>query len=388
MTGISSGRRVVESEVVVVGAGLVGAFTALRLAQKGKTVCLVEKGLMGREASGRAGGGVRQQFRDPNETPLAMEAIKIWSGMADELGRDVEYRRHGSLRLIQSEKDEESARIRLVRERKAGLEVIWLSPQEIRERLPNLAPDLELVGGTLCPTDGTANPLLLVRSVFRAVVRAGVAVCLNEPVNRFVASGGRVTAALTDRTEYRGSVIVNTAGAWARDLCRTVGLDFPVVFRKSQIVLTEVLPPMITGFVSFENGYVRQALAGNLHLGVRGQPTERLENTSTYQALMDAGRTFPVVFPFMRRVNLIRGFAGITTWPPDQIPIIDRAPGLDGLYLAAGFSGHGFCLAPLVGRLLAEWIADDRPLLDLSAFAWARFDQREIETTTTEGAAA
>ena len=91
---------------------------------------------------------------------------------------------------------------------------------------------------------------------------------------------------------------------------------------------------------------------GNLHLGVRGEPLQNYDKELTFGALAHAGRHFPRVFPFIRKLNVIRGFTGITTWPPDAIPIIDRAPGIDGLYLATGFSGHGFCMGPIVGRLL------------------------------------
>ena len=144
---------------------------------------------MFREASGRNGGGVRQQFRDPAEIPLAMESVGIWAGLADELGRGFEYSRKGSLRLLRSQEELDFARSRVEREKAMGLEVELLSPDKVRERVPSLAPDLNLLGGTLCPSDGTANPLLMGQALEPALREAGVSLHLREPVGKAV--GGK-----------------------------------------------------------------------------------------------------------------------------------------------------------------------------------------------------
>jgi sarcosine oxidase subunit beta len=168
-------------------------------------------------------------------------------------------------------------------------------------------------------------------------------------------------------------VAVNAAGPWARKLLQVIGLDFPVTFRKSQILVTEPLSPVIREFVSFDKGYLRQAKDGNLHLGVRGIPIVELETSQTMSSFEDVGAHFPEAFPFLANVQIIRAFAGITTWTADGIPILDVVPGVSGLWVASGFSGHGFCLGPVVGKLLTEWIIDGRPSMDMSAFRWSRF---------------
>ncbi len=364
-----------DSDVVVVGAGIMGAFTALRLAQRKRTVFLLDKGDIGRESTGRCGGGVRQQYRDPAELPLAMKAIDIWAGLAEEFGEPLEYRRHGSLKLLHNDAELEEAQARVARERESALDVDLLTPAEVVDFAPAIGSDTDLTGGTLCMTDGTANPLLLARALGPALDRTGVHVKTHEPVRRFIEADGRVVSAITDQAEYRAETFVNAAGSWAAGLCRSLGLDLPCSARKSQLLITEPLSPIIRGFISFGNGYIRQALDGNLHLGVRGLPIDVLEKSLTYSALIDAGRFFPKIFPFIRNINIIRGFTGFTTWSPDGRPIIDKAPGLDGFYLATGFCGHGFCLGPMVGQLLAEWICDGSSTLDLSQFSWTRFNQ-------------
>ena len=371
----------VESDTVVIGAGIAGAFTALRLAQKGRSVRLLDKGDIFREASGRNGGGVRQQFRDPAELPLAMEAVKIWAGLTEELGEDLEYRRHGSLRLLRSEEELDFAKNRVAREKEAGLGVELLDPDQARKIAPALAPGLNLLGATFCASDGTANPLLMGQALAPALEAAGVDLRLHQPVREFVVENGRVVAARTEETEYRAGDFVLTTGPWSKALCRAAGLDLPVVIRKTQLLITEPVSPIIRGFISFDHGYVRQAMDGNLHLGVRGEPLTDIDRTLTFEALVHAGRHFPEVFPATSRIQIIRGFTGITTWPADGIPIIDQGPGLKGFYVATGFSGHGFCLGPIVGKLLAEWIMDGKTSLDLSAFAWARFNKETSAAT-------
>ena len=381
---MSSLQRV-DCDALVVGGGITGCFIALRLAQKGLKVCLADKGPLFREASGRSGGGVRQQFRNKAELPLAMEAVRLWQGLTEELG-DIEYHQGGSLRLHRTEQLHAEDKIRVERERGQGLEVQLLTAQQVRARVPVLAEGIKLMGGTFCPSDGNANPLLLGRALTHALVRAGVVIHSTEEIKTFETAGGRLTGAVGSTHLYRCPKAVNAAGPWARKIMQTIGFDFPVTFRKSQILVTEPLSPIIREFISFDKGYLRQAKDGNLHLGVRGIPIAALETSQTMSSFQDVGSDFPEVFPFLSNVQIIRAFAGITTWTGDGIPILDTAPGIQGLWIASGFSGHGFCLGPIVGQLFSEWMTAGRPSMDVSAFAWSRFGDGEKKAQHAAGA--
>ncbi len=380
--------KTVDCDALVIGGGITGCFIALRLAQKGLTVCLADKGPLFREASGRSGGGVRQQFRNTAELPLAMESVRLWKGLAEELGEDIEYDQGGSLRLHRTRQLHEEDAARVERERAQGLDVHLLTPQQVRARLPIVSEKIELWGGTYCPSDGTANPLVLGRALAHALVRAGVEVHRNEQIQTLETSGKRLSGACGASRHYRCPVAVNAAGPWTRALFRAFGLDFPVTFRKSQILVTEPISPVVQEFISFDKGYLRQARDGNLHLGVRGIPIVELETNQTVSSFEEVGRDFPEAFPFMADIQIIRGFAGITTWTADGIPILDEVPGIAGLWAASGFSGHGFCLGPIIGKLFSEWIADGRPSMDMSAFAWMRFGSagRNTHAQRPEGA--
>jgi sarcosine oxidase subunit beta len=373
-----------EADVVIIGGGINSCSMAYELAKKGRSVIVLERGRVGEEASGRNGGGVRQQNRHPAELPLAMEAIKIWATMHEELEWDVEYRRGGNLRLVTSQQEYETFHTKPEWERNMGLDVEFLTPEETRAVAPAISRDVELLGATYCPTDGTANPLLVTKAIARAARRLEVEIREHEPVERLQVQDGRMVAAFTSRGEYRAPVFVNAAGAWARALCNKIGLDFPVQIKKAQLFVTEPLPLLINEFISFDIGYVRQAVNGGVHIGTRSQPVENFDKSTTLPAFKEAGWRTPQIFPLLKETSIVRSWAGITHWTPDEIPIIDRAPNVEGLFLTAGFSGHGFCLGPIVGRLMAEWIADGKSSMDLYAFRWTRFDNIYLEEHSKE----
>lgn len=365
-----------EAAVVVIGGGIMGCSTAYELAKKGQSVILLEKGLVGAEASGRNGGGVRQQKRDPAELPLAMESVKIWQGLGDELEWELEYRQGGNIHILGNPDRYDFFVDQLQASREAGLDVRLLSPEETRKLLPTLRRDLDLLGATYCPSDGNANPLLVCKAYARAAQKLGVEVREHEPLERLVVKSGQVVAAVTAKAEYRASDFVVAAGAWSRPICHQIGLDFPMMIKRSQLMVTEPLPEVFTEFVSADqcSCYFRQALSGGIHIGIPSAPIENHNKSTSYDAFKIVGQSCRTLFPFLSQVNIVHSWAGLTNWTPDAVCIIDKAPHVEGLYLAAGNSGHGFCLGPITGKLLAEWIVDGTPSMDLSAVRWTRFD--------------
>lgn len=364
---------VVKTDVLIIGAGVTGTSAAWRLAESGREAILLDKGRVGEEASGRNGGGVRQQYRDPAETPLSIKAVAMWAEMTERFDVDVEYDRGGNIRLLRSEEELAVGRTRVERENSMGLEVNLLSREEVYERLPLLSPEAGVLGGTHCPTDGTANPLKVAKAIGRAAQAAGAVIRINEPALRFRVADGRIKGVITDKAEYQAQSILLCAGPWTAGLLFELGVPLYLIVKKIHLLITEPLPPRIPGFVSWNTGYTRQAKDGNIHVGVRTASNKGFDKTLEYQALMDGGRDFPEIFPFLRDVNIIRAFSGLITYTADAIPVIDRVPGVDNMYLAAGFSGHGFCLGPYVGRVMADWISSGDCPEDLSAFSIRRF---------------
>ncbi len=362
-----------EADVVIIGGGITGCSVAWELAKRRQKVIVLEKGHLASEGSGRNGGGVRQQNRDPAELPLAMGARRIWETMRAELGRDVEYRQNGNLRLIRNEEEASQFQEILNQEVEMGLEVEMLTTKETRSLVPALSSTISLLEGKYCSTDGSANPLLVTRAIARAAARLGAEFHEHEPLKGFSVENSKILAAKSSKTEYRAAVFVLAAGAHSRNICQSIGLDFPVEIKRAQILVSEPLPPLIAPFISADVGYMRQALNGGIHFGVRSTPVENFDKSTSLMAFQEVGSGYLNLFPVLEKAHIIRSWAGLTDWTPDAKPIIDRAPQLEGFFLASGFSGHGFCLGPMVGRLLTEWIVDGAPSLDLTAFRWSRF---------------
>jgi sarcosine oxidase subunit beta len=363
-----------EADVVIIGGGIAGSSTALRLAEKGQRVILLEKGRVGEEASGRCGGGVRQQNRLLPELHLAMEAIKIWGDMQDELDCDVGYRRCGNVKLIMTPEEHSAFHEIYEKEKEMGLGVEMLSPKEVHTLVPALAEDATLLGGKYCPADGAANPLLVVKAICRAARSKGVEIIEHEAVTKLATKSGRITSAITEAGEYRGSVFVIAAGPWARKICNMVDLDFPLTVHKDYIVVTEPIPHYIEPFISYNDMYLRQAPEGNVHLSGGHHLVDNFDKGLSYSALAHAANRSANLFPKLHKARVIRAFAGVTCYMPDGMPILDRSPDIDNLYVSAGFHGHGFCLGPIVGKLFSEWIVDGKPSLNLSDFRWARYN--------------
>lgn len=367
----------ISADTIIIGGGIAGSSIALRLAEKGQKVLLLEKGRVGEEASGRNGGGVRQQDRAPAELPLAMEAIKIWAEMKDELDTDVGYRRGGNLMVARSEEQMKALNKVLKREQSMGLDVEMLSAEDTRRLTPTIPAELEILGGKHCPTDGSANPLLVVKAICRAARRKGVRIKEFEPIRRFKATDGQVTAVVTDSGEYQASNFVNAAGPWARGLCNTIGLDFPIIIEKARLLVTEALPPLVDQFVIMDKLYYRQALEGNIHIGpLLPYVMNDFDKSALLLDFLEVGKCTADLLPFLRNTNIIRSFAGVIHYTPDAVAILDKAPGFENLFLTAGFSGHGFCLGPIVGKLIAEWIVDGQSSMDLSGLRWNRFEDQ------------
>ena len=232
-------------DAVVVGAGIVGATAALFLAKRGLKVAIFDKNGVGQAASGRNGGLIRQQERPAIELQIIMAAANLWAAHQTWLEADIDFRQGGSVRLLKTEMEKDAAIARIPRELAAGLPVELLGPDETKHRFPVLDPSLEILGSTFCPADSTANPLLVMQALSRALRRLGVTVKTGEPVRSLTTKNSRIRSVETDLGEYGANHIAICAGPWSRQLLKTIGLAIPIQGEKFQITVTEPLEPVL-----------------------------------------------------------------------------------------------------------------------------------------------
>ncbi len=361
-------------DIAIVGGGIVGAACAYFLAERGADVLLLEAGRIGREASGVNAGGVRQQARALPEMPLALASVRLWAELERRLEAPLEFERCGDVRIVETEADAGRLRVVAAGEREAGLALEWVDGATLRALVPGIAPGV--LGGTFCPTGGQANPLRVAPVIGRRAGDLGAIVWEGCPV-RALARDGAGFALDSAHGRVSASRVVLAAGAWTPLLAQGLGARLPISLFVPQMQATVPLPPVLgTVLLGFTRKLsMKQMRSGAVLVGggKRGWGDLVTRASGLAAESMRLGAVDAVeVLPLLARTESTRTWVGLEGLTPDEMPIIDCLV-TDRAYVAAGFCGHGFAIGPVAGRLLAEWLLDGRPSLDLSAFRLERF---------------
>jgi sarcosine oxidase, subunit beta len=372
-----------NTEVVVIGGGISGTAAALELARAGAKVTLLEQGSLASMASGWTLAGVRQSGRHPAELPLATAAVARWEQLGEELGADLEYRREGNLRLARSPEEVPVIQSIVAEQRELGLDLTYLPDNAaVREIAPAIAESV--LSASYCPTDGHANPIATVRAFATAAARHGATLHTETTVTAIDAGGGRIRGVRTRSGAIAADFVVVAAGVYTAPLCAPLELELPIHVSRVAVVQTAPLPPLLrpvlgTAGADFAG---RQELGGRFRLTGGGQPwPHRLEDLAQNHdpvlppaADVIAALTRGIeVLPVLAGAGVARVWGGLLDMTPDALPIIERVPQLDGLVIAAGFSGHGFCLGPVTGKIVCDLVMEGTTAFPIQPFTWDRF---------------
>src|SRR5215510_10207020 len=419
-----------DADVVVVGAGIVGCATAFFLARRGARVVIVERGVVPGEQSRKNWGFVRQQGRDPLEMPLVIEANRLWQGLSRELNADIEWIQGGNLALAADEARMARFETWLPVAHEHGLPTRLLRGRDLETVVPGLAGGW--VGGMHTPGDGHADPEKTTDAFARAAVAHGATLHLECAVQSVVTRAGAVAGVVTEQGEIRAPAVVCAAGAWSSRLARTLGLRLPQRWVRGTVARTTPAPAVTAcavwgpgvAFRQRRDGSFNIAAGGALdhdvtleslhqlrfflpnywknkalfrfHVGrplveslvaalpgssARRQPLlwdraiEPVPNPAKVQrSLAELQRVLPSLPP----LAIARSWAGYIDATPDLVPVLGEVPAPRGLILATGFSGHGFAMGPIAGRLVAELIVDGKTSLDIAGFRHTRFAEGAI----------
>ena len=371
-----TGSRTLGAPAVIIGGGLVGCATAYYLARRGLQPLVLERSIIGTEASGRSAGGVRAQCRDRRERHLAMASIKLWEGLDTELDFDTEYVQGGNIRLAATEERLAQLSAEAEEELADGLVVEVWDRDQMRQRAPYLSDTF--IGAKYCATDGIANPILATWAFALAAKRAGATLLTHTEAIGVGVQGGQVTSV---QAQQRGAdliietpLVIHAGGAWTPLVSQVLGVQLPVVPARNFIAVTQPMRPFFTEFVSSHDMrlYFRPARKGHIHVGGVALTTETFDKVVPPEALPHLSRCALMV-PALRNARFLRAWTGTLAKTPDGVPMIGPVDGIQGYILAAGFSGHGFCLGPIVGKLLSELIVDGQSSLSLDELDPARF---------------
>ena len=412
------------ADIVVIGGGIVGAAAAYFLAKSGRSVALVEKGYVGCEQSSRTWGWCRQQNRDARELPLSNLSMRLWDVLAQEIGKDLGFRRCGLLyatddskQLAEWDRWRETARL-------FNIETRMLSAQEAAERIP--ATRRKWVGGLHNSADGKAEPALAAPALAAGARAHGATIHQNCAARRLDVVNRTVKGVYTEKGLIRAHAVLCAAGAWASAFCRPYEVDFPQASVRQTALRSR--PTANVGEVVYTpDCALTRRLDGSYTMAISGRATLEL----TPQGLLFARAFLPMFVKRLKALQIglgasfVTGPESLATWcskdaerferhrvaapapsrriaaavlenvrasfpaladlqiadawgayvdcTPDAIPVISPAQGLSGLYVAAGCSGHGFGVGPGIGRLAADLITNETPSVDPTPFRLSRF---------------
>jgi sarcosine oxidase, subunit beta len=371
----SPGRS--EFRVAIVGAGIVGLFTAYHLARAGVgPIVVVDRGFLSSGSSGRNGGGVRQQWETVETVRLARESVAAYRRFGTEFGYNVWFRQGGYLFLATDAA--EMAQLDRVRTTVTdeGLPAERLDPTGIARHVPEL-DTTGLVGGTFLGTDGTLYPFPALWGLYETVRSLGVEVRLRTEVDKFRIENGRVAGLLTEAGRINAPTVVNAAGGWSGELSRRAGLEVPNQASRHEILATEPLKPFLTPMVVrvHDGLYFSQTMRGEIVGGVSALHANGTATgmPSSIEFLRRMAQALTGLVPRLARLGVLRAWSGFYDDTPDGLPVLGEDPRLPGFVHANGFGGHGFMLAPASTRRVAQLVMGEKTDLDPGRFGPARF---------------
>jgi sarcosine oxidase, subunit beta len=352
-----------------------GCSLAFYLSRRGLRVVVIDRGRIGQGATAACAGGIRAQFSTEINIRMGMEAKRLLARFVEETGQTADFRPIGYLFLLTTDEERSRFHDALKLQRACGLDdVVELNPAEARAMVSGLETD-DLSGATFCPSDGLAGPNEVTYGFANAARRQGAVILEDTVVEAFLMSGGTVMGVRTAAGEIQGPQTVICAGPWSASVGAMLRLQIPIVPSKRQVFVTEPFSgirrssPMS---IDFHTSFYFHPEGEGVLFGMSDPAVPPGDDTRVDWSFLDrisevAQRRWPPLLD----ARVKTAWAGLYENTPDFQPLI--GPLQSGLWIAAGFSGHGFMMAPVVGKWLAGWMAGGESPGDLSAFAPNRF---------------
>jgi len=373
-------------DVVVIGAGAVGAACAFFAARAGLRVRVLERGQIAGGTSSACEGNLLVSDKEAGpELDLALHSQRVWREELAAFGSLWEFESKGGLVVSPSPLGAAALTELTRRQRAAGIEVTNVDPSDLADYEPHLKPGM--AGAAFYPQDAQVQPMLLTAHLLRLARELGAVVSTGTEVTGFEIIDGRVRAVQTSGGPIAAGEVINAAGTWAGQIARLAGVELPVLPRRGFVLVTEPLPLTVRHKV-YAADYVAAVASSDQAL----QTSPVIEGTRSGTVLIGSSRervgfdsrvSLPVLsrlaqeaialFPMLAGVRVLRSYHGFRPYCPDHLPVIGADPGVSGLWHATGHEGAGIGLSVGTAKLLVQQLLGAVTDLDLAPFSPARF---------------
>jgi sarcosine oxidase, subunit beta len=348
-----------RADIVVIGAGVIGLSIAYQLAKRGLTdIVVIDRGYLAEGASGRNGGGIRQQWSTELNIRLMQQSVELCRRFAVEIGVNIWFRQGGYLFLARNAAEVARLERNIALQNRCGVATRMLEPSGAQDIVPELNLD-GIVAAAYNPTDGILFPWPFLWGYARQAATLGVGIHTHTPVTG-IDRAAPGYAVHTGRGTVQARRVICAVGSWTPEVARMIGVEVPTWPIRHEICSSEPLKPFLRPMVSeLSSGlYCSQSMRGEIVGGVTVPGHGSTYSMgSTLEFVATYARRLVRLMPLLGDIKILRQWAGPYDQSPDGNPILGEPPGAPGFYLACGFVGHGFMMAPIIGKLYADWLA-------------------------------
>jgi D-hydroxyproline dehydrogenase subunit beta len=373
-------------DAIVIGAGVVGACSALALTNAGLKVLVIDRGPVASGTTGAGEGNILVSDKEPSpELTLALRSRDAWFELNTDIGGGFELEAKGGIVVSRNEKGIADLKKLAALQRADGIDAQEVDGRALLKLEPHLSSSVEF--GVLYPQDAQCQPMLAAAQIMRAVRKRGGVFVQGENVVSIDSINGAVIGLTTDKSKYSSPIVINATGTWAGEVAKLAGSDLPIMPRRGFILVTAPAPKMVHHKV-YDADYVANVASGDADLQssavvegtasgtiLIGASRERVgfKNDLDVSILRQLARQAISLFPALENIQLLRAYRGFRPYAPDHLPVIGEDAKVKGLWHAAGHEGAGIGLAPATGELISKLITGNKPFMDATPFSPARF---------------
>ncbi len=373
-------------DAIVIGAGVVGACSALALTNAGLKVLVIDRGPVASGTPGAGEGNILVSDKEPSpELTLALRSRDAWFELNADIGGGFELEAKGGIVVSRNEKGIADLKKLAALQRADGIDAQEVDGKALLKLEPYLSSSVEF--GVLYPQDAQCQPMLAAAQIMRAVRKRGGAFVQGENVVSIDSINGAVIGLTSDKYKYSSPIVINATGTWAGEVAKLAGSNLPIMPRRGFILVTAPAPKMVHHKV-YDADYVANVASGDADLQssavvegtasgtiLIGASRERVgfKNDLDVSILRQLARQAISLFPALENIQLLRAYRGFRPYAPDHLPVIGEDAKVKGLWHAAGHEGAGIGLAPATGELISKLITGNKPFMDATPFSPARF---------------